>query len=241
MSEYTVDCTVLCLCTNVFLYCVRTLLTVLYCVCVQMCTCNEWVHCWLYCTVFVYKCVPVLCEYTVNCTVLCLCTNVFLYCVRTLLTVLCLCTNVFLYCVRTLLTTLYYVCVQMCSCTVWWHCWLYCTVFVYKCVPLLCEDTVDCTALCLCTNVFLYCVRTLLTVRRSTSQLAWCVSRLRRKGRLVLLEGRPHLSQVYLLFKGTNPSPLQTSCLNKSLVLKWFYGLEWKKIIEYDFCPHWEY
>ena len=28
----------------------------------------------------------------------------------------------------------------------------------------------------------------------------------------------------------------QTSCLNKSLVLKWFYGLEQEKIIEYDLC-----
>ena len=34
---------------------------------------------------------------------------------------------------------------------------------------------------------------------------------------------------------------LQTSCLNKSLVLKWFYGLEQEKIIENDFCPHREY
>ena len=33
----------------------------------------------------------------------------------------------------------------------------------------------------------------------------------------------------------------QTSCLNKSLLLKWFYGLEWEKIIEHDFCPHQEY
>ena len=30
----------------------------------------------------------------------------------------------------------------------------------------------------------------------------------------------------------------QTSCLKKSLVLKWFYGLEQEKNIEYDFCPH---
>ena len=33
----------------------------------------------------------------------------------------------------------------------------------------------------------------------------------------------------------------QTSCLNKSLVQKWFYGLEREKIIEYDFCSHREY
>ena len=33
----------------------------------------------------------------------------------------------------------------------------------------------------------------------------------------------------------------QTSCLNKSLVLKWIHELEREKIIEYDFCPHREY
>ena len=34
----------------------------------------------------------------------------------------------------------------------------------------------------------------------------------------------------------------ETSCrLNKSLVLKWFYGLEREKIIEYDFYTHREY
>ena len=30
----------------------------------------------------------------------------------------------------------------------------------------------------------------------------------------------------------------ETSCLNKSLVLKRFYGLEREKIIEYDFYAH---
>ena len=34
---------------------------------------------------------------------------------------------------------------------------------------------------------------------------------------------------------------LQTSCLNKSLVLKWFDGLEREKIIVYYFCPNREY
>ena len=43
---------------------------------------------------------------------------------------------------------------------------------------------------------------------------------------------------VLLWFYLSSSSVIQTSCLNKSLEMKWFYGLEQEKFIEYDFCPH---
>ena len=55
-----------------------------------------------------------------------------------------------------------------------------------------------------------------------------------------VLTRSPKLVKQTLAYS-SNQSATETSCLNKTLVLKCFYGLKREKIIKYDFCQHQEY